>query len=498
MFQFWTRLRSLPLRLVAFVITPLVVLTAVAGILVLRSLEGEFERKMQKDVELVARALQTPVSRSLELGRQRTLRENLESVLDIGHVYGAYLYDDAGEQLAAIGRTDPSIKPPGAMDDLADEPKGRGRYGTVGGEAVYSYYVPVRLGGDQGSGILQITRRKEDFRRFMDRLRLQTMGLLGLTALVMVGVVLTGYYGAIGRALARFNASIRRVQAGDPSHRAEREGPREVLGLVDAFNSMLDSIQEAERRIDHERHQHAALERRVMASEKLAAIGRLAGGIAHELGSPLGAVAGRLQRVRRNPDLDAQAKEELNAVATDVRRMDDLVRDVLDFARTDRSRRRPVTAGVVARMAAARVVDDAAAAGTTLEVLGGDDGAGAVADPARLELALVNLLRNAVQAAPGGHVRIQWDRRREVVRWIVSDDGPGLADGVASRMFEPFFTTRPPGEGTGLGLAIVAAIAAEHDGTVHAERIEPRGLRLIVELPVSDPLTEPGEAAAHG
>jgi two-component system, NtrC family, sensor kinase len=484
MFHFWTHMRSLPLRLVAIVITPLVVLTAVAGVLVLRSLERQFERKMQKDVEIVARALQRPVSHSLERGQHRTLRKNLESALDIGQVYSAYLFDDSGVQLASIGRTDHRTRPPRALsDDLADAPTGRGGYGRVGGEDVYSYYVPVRLGGDRGPGILQITRRKEDFRRFMDRLRLQTLGLLALAALVMVGVVLLGYYGAVGRALGRFSDAIRRVRAGDPDHRAAREGPREVVGLVEAFNSMLDTTQEAERRIAQEREQHSALERRVMASEKLAAIGRLAGGIAHELGSPLGAVAGRIQRIQRNPDLPSSARSEIGAVADDVSRMDRLVRDVLDFARTDRSRHRRMTAATVARMAAARVADEAAAAGTALILPEDDEGPAALADPARLELALVNLLRNAVQAAPGGRVGVRWEQHKERVRWVVTDDGPGLDDEAAERLFEPFFTTRPPGEGTGLGLAIVAAIAAEHGGTVRAERITPRGVRFILEVP---------------
>lgn len=484
MFHFRTRLRSLPLRLVTFVITPLVLLTATAGVLVLRSLERQFEQKMQKDVEIVARSLQRPVSHSLERGQDRTLRKNLESALDMGQVYGAYLYDDGGTQLASLGQRDDDAKPPTAMsDDLAEAPKGRGAYDRVGGEDVYSYYVPVRLGGDRGPGILQITRRKEDFRQFMDRLRLQTLALLALATLVMVGVVLTGYYGAVGRALGRFSESIRRVRAGDPSHRAAREGPQEVVNLVDAFNAMLDTTQEAERHIAREREQHSALERRLMASEKLAAIGRLAGGIAHELGSPLGAVAGRIQRIRRNAGVPSTARAELDAVAADVDRMDRLVRDVLNFARTDRSRQRRVAAATVARMATARVADDAATAGTTVTLREGPEDTAATADPARLELALVNLLRNAVQAAPGGRVEVTWAPHGDHVRWMVSDDGPGFPDDVANRMFEPFFTTRPPGEGTGLGLAIVAAIAAEHGGTVRAERVTPRGIRFVLEVP---------------
>ncbi|MFW6049713.1 MAG: sensor histidine kinase [Myxococcota bacterium] len=488
---------SLPLRLIAFVLVPLAVFLGLAGVLVLRALEQEFERRMQEDVEMVARALQRPVSHGLERGHDRGIRMALQSALDIGRVYGAYLYDDERRLLASIGRVD-TDGPPRRMHNLQrDDPQGRGEYDEVAGEAVYSYYVPVRLGGDHGTGVLQITRRKEDFRRLMDRLRLQTLVLLFAGLLVMGIIVIAGYHGAAGRALGRFAGSIRRVQEGEPQHRAARAGPREVVGLVDAFNSMLDSIQEAEKRIARERERRNALKLRLVASEKLAAIGRLAGSIAHELGSPLGAVAGRLQRVRRVAELPNRARAEIDAIAADVERMDSLVREVLSFARADHSRRRPLGAGVVARMAVARMESEAEASGARLRVRGEEPGPLVLVDPARVEMALVNLLRNALQSAPGGQVELTWWGDGDAACWAVTDDGPGIPDDVLPRIFEPFFTTKGHEEGTGLGLAIVAAVATEHGGTATAEAVEPQGIRMVLRIPQTEDTSGELEVA-HG
>lgn len=496
MSRFRAHLGSLPLRLILFVIVPLAAFLALSGLLVLQSLEREFENRMQEEVEMVARSMQRPVSHGLERGHEHGIRTALQSALDIGRVYGAYLYDDERRLLAAIGRIDRD-GPTHEVENLDRAPKGRGAYDEIAGEAVYSYYVPVRLGGDQGTGVLQITRRKEDFQQFMDRLRLQTLALLAVAVFAIGGIVLAGYYGAIGRALGRFADSIRRVQNGDANHRAARAGPREVVGLVDSFNEMLDSNQAAERRIDMEREERNALKLRLIASEKLAAIGRLAGGIAHELGSPLGALAGRIQRIQRHDALPDRLRGDLDAIDQEVRRMETLVRDVLDFARADHGRRRAMGAGVVARMAAARLQSEAEAAKATLRLHGQEPGPLVEVDPVRMEMALVNLLRNALKAAPEGQVELGWERCGSKAVWTVTDDGPGIHDDVLPRIFEPFFTTRDHGEGTGLGLALVAAVAAEHGGTVEPETVEPRGFRFVLSVPLANEI-QPSAEVSHG
>ena len=477
--------RSLSIRLLAYVVTPLVVCVTAGGLLVLRTVERHSERRMEEDVELVARALQRPVGHALERGHDRTIQQALESALQIGRVYGAYVYDDEGRLLVASGRAD-ERRPPRRARALDGDDPGAGRYGHVGDEAVYSYFVPVGL-GDGRVGLLEITRRKQEMQELSGHLRMQTLGVVGLGALVVVVIVLSGYRGAVGAALDRLVASIRRVQAGDVDHRADVSGPREVGVLVQSFNTMLDSLREAEQVAAAERESRGELQLRLVESEKLASIGHLAAGIAHELGTPLATVGGRVQRVLRRDDLSEQAAGELRGLVRDVGRMERLVRQVLEFGRHDGDgRRASCSAHTLATMAVASVRGEAEQLGVRLTIEGREPVPTVRVNLVRAEQALVNLLRNAMQAVEregGGRVELSWELEGPWVVYNVEDDGPGVPEELRTRIFEPFFTTKKDQEGTGLGLGIVRAVAREHGGAVTVQSVEPHGSRFSLALP---------------
>ncbi|MFW5739646.1 MAG: two-component sensor histidine kinase, partial [Myxococcota bacterium] len=213
MFRTGTYLRTLSARLLLHIALPLFLLLGVSGALVMGALERQFERRMQEDVEMVARALQKPVSHALERQREGSLRSALESALDIGRVYGAYLYSDEGALLASLGTVEGRQQPAG-VERLRQRPRGGGSYGVIQGEPVYSYFVPVRLGGDRGTGLLQITRRKSDIDTFMGQLRWGGFSVLLIFAILMTVTVIFGYQVAAGAALQRLHASMARIRAG--------------------------------------------------------------------------------------------------------------------------------------------------------------------------------------------------------------------------------------------------------------------------------------------
>ncbi len=502
MFRKRTYLRTLPARLLLYIALPLLFAVALAGTLVMGALERQFERRMQEDVQMVARALQKPVSHALERQRTGSLRSAFESALDIGRVYGAYLYSEDGTLLASLGTVMQVHQPEGAAR-LRQRPRGGGHYGRIQGEPVYSYYVPVRLGANRGTGLLQITRRKADIDTFMAQLRKGGIAIVVALALVMTVTVILGYHVAAGAAFQRLHESMARIRAGDRTHRAEVRGPHEVRSVVEGLNSMLDSIQNAEKQLDHVGEERLDLQNRLSASEKLASIGRLAAGIAHELGTPLGTVAGRAQRLMRRDDLPAPMVRELESVTTEVRRMERLVREVLDFGRREGLRRRRVEASDVlgavrtALIAQGQVLEDA-----RLEIREADTPLFLNVDPARIEQALVNLVRNAIHASPAGLVRVSWHSNAMSVRFVVEDDGPGVPAELHRRIFEPFFTTGSE-ERTGLGLAIVAAVAYEHGGEVTVGTSALGGARFELSLPLisAGPETSgavgPQEIGAH-
>jgi signal transduction histidine kinase len=261
----------------------------------------------------------------------------------------------------------------------------------------------------------------------------------------------------------------------------------------------------------------------VVRAEKLASVGRLAAGIAHEIGNPLGAINGYTHIVRRRV-AGSGLESELDGIERETTRIDRIVRNLLDYARPRRAALESVdvrecVASVVAMLQAqgtlknVHVVTEFSSTSPTLP-----------GERHELEQVLVNLLLNAADALRGeGRVTIAartdslrdlregaasrkgdvagmtqgrdgpsryhaWlDRVRdasEVMTLTVADNGPGIAPDVAERIFDPFFTTKPPGKGTGLGLAIVARIVENHGGVVWARPSREGGAAIVIMLPV--------------
>lgn len=228
------------------------------------------------------------------------------------------------------------------------------------------------------------------------------------------------------------------------------------------------------------------LERELEHSERLAAIGRIAAGMAHEINNPLSVIqscavyfSDAAERIQ-DPELAESAADMELAVE----RIRSFVEHVCGFAR----RARPQLADtpiqtaveVAVRMARPRALD----AGVTLEVRA-DAGVSVPNDSPRLAQAILNVLSNAIDAAKmgGKHVWLSVESDAQAVRICVDDDGPGIANELAGKMFEPFATTKPYGQGTGLGLAITRQIMLDHRGSAQLSARESGGARAVLSLP---------------
>jgi signal transduction histidine kinase/CheY-like chemotaxis protein len=207
------------------------------------------------------------------------------------------------------------------------------------------------------------------------------------------------------------------------------------------------------------------LEHHVAESQKLEAIGRLAGGVAHDFNNLLTAMIGHAQMVREEAGLSDQLKEDLGVIIDAGHRAALITRDLLTFSRKEVVRSRSIDAAKeVARL---RPMLEHLLREDVRLVLELDAEAGWIwMDPTQLERALMNLVVNAVDAQPrGGQIRIVVNRQGDGrICVAVSDDGDGMPPDVAARAFEPFFTTKPAGKGTGLGLASVYGIARQAGG----------------------------------
>ncbi len=478
-----TGLSSLKSGLLLHVMVPLTVVLAAAGYLGYRGLEGWVESRMQEEVELVARAIQEPLSRSLRQDRPGAVAQLLESAFSLSQVYTVQVYGAGGEEIAVVG--DPGRPRGDDLEEMLARGREGGEYARMGEREVYSYFASLTGTGGQPIGLLHISRQRSDFDREFATLRRQSAGVLLGGGLVVVGVVLFGYRRSVGRHLSRLESDMARIKEGDRRHRASTDAPREIAGVARGLNDMLDSLARAREEIERRRDAQTALERRLRRTEKLAAIGRLAGGVAHELGTPLGVISGKAQRLLRRDDLDDGTRDALQKVRGQVSRMETIVNRLLEFGRRGRSDRRSASARGVVRAARDTVEETLRMAEVRLEIEPGEENPEFEVERSRLIRALANLLRNAIQASPGGRIRLAWVGTEDEVRFRVEDDGPGVDPEVRDQLFEPFVTTKPVGEGTGLGLAVVHATADDHGGRVELGRSEMGGAAFEIVLPRS-------------
>ncbi len=249
-----------------------------------------------------------------------------------------------------------------------------------------------------------------------------------------------------------------------------------------------------------DQEERAALEKKAFQSQKMEAIGTLAGGVAHDFNNILGAVVGKTNVAISRLAPGHYAKEPLDDILAACKRAKALVRQLLDFGRPDPGRKLQVDLSTVVREVV-RLLRSAASARIRFVVEAPDHGVAVEADPSRLQQVVLNLVTNAVQAigARAGTVKIRLDASasgehgRKVVL-SVEDDGCGMPPETMQRIFEPFFSTKEKGEGSGWGLAVAHAAIREMGGTIGVQSRVGEGTVFTVELPAVEVVPGPGPA----
>jgi two-component system sensor histidine kinase AtoS len=234
-----------------------------------------------------------------------------------------------------------------------------------------------------------------------------------------------------------------------------------------------------------ERH---ALEEQVQRAQRLAALGRLAGGLAHEIRNPLGITRAAAQLLQRELAHHETLSEYSQVIQTEIDRVDRLVEQLLAYARPLPFTRGPVDVKAIVERALTLARAYAAQLGISLTFDGAQDLPAVTGDAELLHQALVNLLLNGIQASsPGGTVRVSAEAplvmqgNPSLLVLTISDSGCGIAPDDLPQIFDPFFTTRT--DGTGLGLSIVQQIAHEHGGTIEVHSQPGAGTQMVLRLP---------------
>ena len=230
------------------------------------------------------------------------------------------------------------------------------------------------------------------------------------------------------------------------------------------------------------------LQAKLAHSERMATIGRLVSGVAHEVNNPLAAILGFTDLLLENPDVPVSAREDLQIILQETQRTKDIVQDLLSFARQRPVQREAVQVNTVLRQTIKLRSYDFASHGVEVTEEFDETLAPALGDAQQLQQVFLNILNNAYDAVQEsgrrGRIAIRTERGGNSVQVVVTDNGTGIAD--PQHIFDPFYTTKQPGKGTGLGLSICYGIVRAHGGEIQCwNNAESDGSTFVVRIPIA-------------
>jgi signal transduction histidine kinase len=231
------------------------------------------------------------------------------------------------------------------------------------------------------------------------------------------------------------------------------------------------------------------MQNKLIESEKLAAVGQLAAGVAHELNNPLTGIMGFAQLLLKDKDLSDQQKEDLSLILEQSRRCKTIIQNLLQFSRRKKPTKKPIDLAPLLQETLDLVKYDFSTSGIEIIQKIPVSRPFVYGDPNQLQQVFLNLMTNAKHAMRGqtqAQLIIEMSAKDKKVVMSFQDSGTGIHPDVIGKIFDPFFTTKPTGKGTGLGLSISYGIIKEHDGEIQVQSQKGKGANFIIEFPAHE------------
>ena len=351
-------------------------------------------------------------------------------------------------------------------------------------ETYITRYAPLQDHQGQVVGILYVGAREAAFAALLEAFN-NRVAVIALVGIFLAGIIAVPIARWITRPIADLVQATGRLAQGDMSVRVPAGGRGELAQLADAFNRMVERLHDTQQRLLHK--------------EKLASMGQLAAGVAHEINNPLGTIQLFSSAVLKSLPEGDPRRDDLIMIQSETDRCKVIVASLLNFARQQEGLAEEIDLHALLDQAVEAVGHHPSFAHVTIERRYDQDLPRIQADPSQLQQVFVNLMNNAADAMEGsGTITISTRPvNATAVEVDVADTGCGIPEEDLGRLFTPFYTTKPPGKGTGLGLSIVYGIIKMHRGQISASSCVGRGSTFKVTLPLRM-LSVVGSAASEG
>ena len=504
-------------RLTLLLVVAVAVVLAAFGYLRARQERQHLIAEAEQETLLLANAITLTVEHALRDSNPQDIRELLSAIVrapypvDRIRILDRQLQDtySAVSDVAAT-----ALVPRGELARVLASGQPMVRYLDVPRRPTVYAILPLTTRAGDISGVLEVVHvARQVPRQIRFAIRDTAIQLTLLSATIALVIWLTVRV-SIRRPISRLVRTALALGRGDLDRRTDLTRRDEIGQLAGALNRMAESLQAAQAQLMAEGQTRLELEWQAQQAQKLAAVGRLASEVAHEIGTPLSVISGRVEVVQRTLEAGHPLARHLAIILQQIERINKIIRQLLEYTRPRRPQIRPTPVGPILTRTLELVSASARQQRVGLQV---DVPAGlppVESDPDQLQQVLLNLITNALHATPaGGRITVsaqlgeaedpegrphQARGRGEgaCLTLTVEDTGAGMTPEELERIFEPFFSTKSRGLGTGLGMSIVEDIVRVHRGGIRVHSAKGAGTAVHLFWPIADQGAEAPRAAA--
>ncbi|MFH1435154.1 MAG: ATP-binding protein [Pseudomonadota bacterium] len=431
-------------------------------------------------------------------------RDIAESWLTTGNIDGIWILDGSGNAKSryvsgAFDKVTPSARFP--QTEIYEDVKTRGLVGAGKGRR----HIFTQFPAGRGLGCVIVGTHGGSLAGSPTYL-----GTLLVTYLLLHGVAILafGYFSLtylIIRPVEKLKYQAVRLGEGKFNIDVEKEGAKEIQDASSALaaaasrlQSQRDELVEKIEQLEMARIEILKSQETILRSQKLASVGRLTAGVAHEIGNPLTAITGFIDVLKDESLAKEQREDFLERMRKETERMGRIIKDLLTYARADGQQISPMQVKDIIGNVCDIMKPQMLFKKIRLELKIKDDVSPVMANSDRLTQVLVNLLLNAAEAMVGeGEITVGLGESEDgkMVELVVEDNGPGISPDVLDDVFEPFVTTKPEGQGIGLGLSVCQGIIRTYGGIIRAENRPGTGARFVVRIPAARGKRKKGNAS---
>lgn len=361
-------------------------------------------------------------------------------------------------------------------------------------------YEPITNLAGHIIGMLYVGMLEAPYKDLRNRV---IFNLLAVALLSFILLICIAYFTATRtvKPLKQLMIATRKAARGDLSHRVHIESRDEFGQLADSFNQMAIELEQVtrqnqalnrtlEQRIEQKTRELEEAKNRLLQTEKLSSLGKMAAGVAHEINNPLTSILINAHMLAKQLKEDQPSQETLNIIIDETTRCSTIVKDLLHFSRQTRTRKTLADVNQVIEKAFTLLKNQMALQKVAVNKQLAPELPQAVIDMDKMEQVFTNVILNALDAMPNGgelsvNSRMITDNNNRMLEIMLRDSGHGIPREVMGRIFDPFFTTKGT-KGTGLGLSVSYGIMRQHGGEIHIQSEEGKGTTVTIRLPIDD------------